>query len=62
MEKYYKMVIELYKEAITLNRVNPDRLQEVNVALANAITTARVLNAPTSELEALQGDIKPLMV
>lgn len=26
MEKYYRMVIDLYKEALLINRVNPDRV------------------------------------
>lgn len=26
MEKYYRMVIDLYREVLLINRVNPDRV------------------------------------
>ena len=55
MEKYYRMVIDLYKEALLINRVL-DAQREIS----NAITTAIITNEPTSELELLKSDIENL--
>lgn len=62
MNNYSRLVIDLYKEAFTSEnyRVNSERLKEVRLAIANAITEARVLNMPTNDLEALQKDIEYL--
>ena len=59
MEKYYRMVIDLYKEALLINRVNPDRVLDAQREISNAITTA-ITNEPTSELELLKSDIENL--
>ena len=60
MEKYYRMVIDLYKEALLINRVNPDRALDAQREISNAITTAIITNEPTSELELLKSDIENL--
>ncbi len=62
MEKYYRMVIDLYKEASSSEnyQVNPDRILEVKSVLANAITTAKVMGTPTNELEMLMKDLDPI--
>ena len=41
MEKYYRMVIDLYKEAL-INQVNSEKILEVKKEISNAITTARI--------------------
>lgn len=53
MEKYYRMVINLYKEVLLINRVNPDRVLDAQREISNAITTAIITNEPTGELELL---------
>lgn len=60
MEKYYRMVIDLYKEVLLINRVNPDRVLDVQREISNAITTAIITNKPTGELELLKFDIENL--
>lgn len=57
MEKYYRMVIDLYKEALLINRVNSDRVLDAQKEIANAITAAVITDKPTSELELLESDI-----
>ena len=37
MEKYYRMVINLYKEVLLINRVNPDRVLDAQREISNAI-------------------------
>ena len=60
MEKYYRRVIDLYKEALLINRVNLDRVLDAQREISNAITTAIITNEPTSELELLKSDIENL--
>lgn len=60
MEKYYRMVIDLYKEVLLINRVNPDRVLDAQREISNAITTAIITNEPTDELELLKFDIENL--
>lgn len=60
MEKYYRMVIDLYKEVLLINRVNPDRVLDVQREISNAITTAIITNESTGELELLKFDIENL--
>ena len=60
MEKYYRMVINLYKEVLLINRVNPDRVLDAQREISNAITTAIITNEPTGELELLKSDIENL--
>lgn len=58
MEKYYRMVINLYKEAINENyQVNSDRILEVRKEIACAITEAKVTGTSYSHLENLLNDI-----
>lgn len=59
MEKYYRMVINLYKEVLLINRVNPDRVLDAQREISNAITTAIITNE-TGELELLKSDIENL--
>ncbi|MBQ7553294.1 MAG: hypothetical protein IJT46_02915 [Bacteroidaceae bacterium] len=64
MEKYYRMVIDLYKEAYTdlKDGRNPDndRILEVKKALACAVTEARVKEEPYDRLNELIKDISVL--
>lgn len=58
MEKYYRMVIDLYKEVITTNyQVNSDRILEVRKEIACAITEAKVTGTSYSYLDELLNDI-----
>jgi hypothetical protein len=61
MEKYYRMVIDLYKEVITSNyQVNSDRILEVQTEIANASTEARIKDHPDKPLLELIEDLQPL--
>lgn len=61
MEKYYRMVIDLYKEVITTNyQVNSDRILEVQTEIANAFTEARIKDHPDKPLLELIEDLQPL--
>lgn len=58
MERYYRMVINLYKEALSENhQVNSERILEVRKEIACAITAAKVSGSSTSHLEELLNDI-----
>lgn len=59
MNKYYRMVLELYKESLTsVNRVNPDESLRVLTELEKAITTAKITNQPLDELYQLKADVE----
>lgn len=60
MKEYYRMVIELLKESLTVNRVNPDESLQVLTELDKAITTAKVLGQPTDELCELKTDVEQI--
>ena len=61
MERYYRMVINLYKEAINENyQVNSDRILEVQTEIANASTEARIKDHPDKPLLELIEDLQPL--
>lgn len=61
MEKYYRMVIDLYKEAITTNyQVNSDRILEIQKEIANASTEARIKDHSDKPLLELIEDLQPL--
>lgn len=61
MEKYYRMVIDLYKEVVTTNyQVNSDRILEVQTEIANASTEARIKDHPDKPLLELIEDLQPL--
>lgn len=57
---FERKFIDLYKEALLINRVNPDRVLDAQREISNAITTAIITNEPTSELELLKSDIENL--
>ena len=59
MERHYRMVIDLYKEAIQ-HQVNSDRILEARKQIASAITTARINNKDTQSLLEIENDIKTL--
>ena len=46
MDKYYRMVIDLYKERITNGNVDPERILDVKKAIACAQTEAKILGKP----------------
>lgn len=56
MEKYYKEVIGLYKEALT-KKPDDERLIDLQKRLSNAIIRARITGEPTSILEELKSDV-----
>ena len=59
MNKYYRMVLELYKESLTsVHRVNPDESLRVLTELEKAITTAKITNQPLDELYQLKADVE----
>ena len=59
MSKYYRMVIELFKDSLTnVNRVNPDKSLEVLIEIEKAITIAKVMDQPTDELYQLKADVE----
>lgn len=61
MEKYYRMVINLYKEAL-INQVNSEKILEAKKEISNAITTARIQDTPTDGLQALLEDVNEVNV
>ncbi len=61
MEKYYRMVIDLYKEAL-INQVNSEKILEAKKEISNAITTARIQGTPYDELQKLLEDINTINV
>ncbi len=61
MEKYYRLVINLYKEAL-INQVNSEKILEAKKEISNAITTARIQGTPTDGLQALLEDINEVNV
>ena len=56
----YSVWLNLYKEVLLINRVNPDRVLDAQREISNAITTAIITNEPTGELELLKSDIENL--
>lgn len=59
MEGYYRMVIDLYKEAHQ-HQVNSERILEVKSEIANAITTARIQGTPYDGLQTLLEDVNEM--
>ena len=57
MERYYRMVIDLYKEAIQ-HQVNSDKILDVKKEIACAITAARIKGEEIKGLQELDNDIK----
>lgn len=58
MKEYYRMVIELFKDSLTVNRANPDESLRVLTEIDKAITTAKVMNQPADELYQLKADVE----
>ncbi len=56
MEKYYRMVIDLYKEAVSGN-LDHSRILEVKKAIASAQTEAKVLGKPQEQFTQLMEDV-----
>jgi hypothetical protein len=59
MERYYRMVIDLYKEAFNGN-VDHSRILEVKKAIASAQTEAKILEKPQEAFTQLMDDIREL--
>lgn len=59
MERYYRMVIDLYKEAHQ-HQVNSERILEIKTEIANAITTARIQGTPYDGLQTLLEDVNEM--
>ena len=57
METYYRMVIDLYKEAVNGN-LDHSRILEVKKAIASAQTEAKILGKPQEVFTQLMNDIK----
>lgn len=61
MEDYSRMVIELYKKSfadyVNNNPVDVNEILEVQQAVSNAITKAKVQNTDTGALECLKADV-----
>lgn len=59
MEKYYRMVIDLFKEAVGGN-LDHSRILEVKKAIASAQTEAKIMGKPQEPFTQLMDDIKLL--
>ena len=62
MENYNRMVIDLFKEAITNKnyRVNSEKSLDVLREIRMAITAANIKGLPTDELCELKSDVEQL--
>ena len=61
MERYYRMVINLYKEAIKENyQVNSERILKIQREIATASTEARIKGNSDRELQELLNDLQSL--
>ncbi len=56
METYYRMVIDLYKEAINGN-LDHSRILDVKKAIASAQTEAKILGKPQDAFTQLMNDV-----
>lgn len=61
MERYYRMVIDLYKEAIQ-HQVNSDRILDVKKEIASAITASKIKGEPYEWLQTLMNDINGIIL
>lgn len=59
MERYYRMVIDLYKEAIQ-HQVNSERILAVRKEITNAITTSKIQGTSYEWLQTLLEDINEI--
>lgn len=62
MKEYYRMVIELCKRSLAINRVNPEESLQVLTELEKAITVARIEGKPLDELQTLKADVEQLRI
>ena len=62
MERYYRMVIELYKQIIKDGVVDHSRILEVKKAIASAQTEAKILGKPQEPFTQLMDDLNCLAV
>ena len=62
MDKYYRMVIDLYKERITNGNVDPERILDVKKAIASAQTEAKILGKPQEPFTQLMNDLNILAI
>ena len=60
MERYYRMVIELYKQIVKDGIVDRSRILEVKKAIASAQTEAKILGKPQEAFTQLMDDIREL--
>ena len=56
METYYRMVIDLFKEAVSGN-LDHSRILEVKKAIASAQTEAKILGQPQDQFTQLMNDL-----
>lgn len=56
MEKYYRMVIDLYKEALNGN-ADLSRILEVKKAIVSAQTEAKIMGKPQEPFTKLMNDL-----
>lgn len=56
METYYRMVIDLYKEALNGN-VDLSRIMEAKKAIASAQTEAKIMGKPQEPFTQLMNDL-----
>lgn len=56
MERYYRMVIDLYKEALNGN-ADLSRILEVKKAIASAQTEAKIMGKPQEPFTQLMNDL-----
>lgn len=60
MEKYYRLVIDLYKEAITNKGVDPEKILDAKKAIASGQTEAKILGKPQDGFTQLMEDVELL--
>ena len=60
MERYYRMVIELYKQIVKDGIVDHSRILEVKKAIASAQTEAKILGQPQDQFTQLMNDVRCL--
>ena len=61
METYYRMVIDLFKEAVSGN-ADLSRILEVKEAIASAQTEAKILGKPQEPFTQLMEDLNILTI
>ena len=59
METYYRMVIDLFKEAVSGN-LDHSRILDVKKAIASAQTEAKILGKPQEPFTQLMNDLRDL--